>query len=1668
MKVDNEQLDVLRRERDRYILQHEWRKALSTIESMIAIQPSASCYTRCAMILTKLRNYEQAKKSLQDALQLNPNYEKAKLLLAKLNEKSIRLEKAKTKSHSWDKEDVYEKWEKLQEVSQQKNADKSFTLGISLSAAPNDNFTSEKTILYTQNAAKEDFTLFGGKGKRSDTRKYPRIEHCTIDKKINSGGMGVIYRGTQINLQREIALKAIQPQMAKEDHHKDKFISEAMVTAYLDHPNIIPVYEMGVGSDDELLLTMKLINGSSWHELLHPFTRSQREKADEYDLIAHLEILQNVCNAIAFAHSKGIVHNDLKPANIMVGEFGEVFVMDWGIAVDISESPQENRRALYYKEVKFPMGTPSYMPPELARGKGEKIGTWTDVYLLGGILYEILMGKSPHKAKNIKESIHLSCNDMPIFDEDIPDEIRQVCEKALQKNIEDRYQNIHAFKKALQDFLQHRESVIITQQSQELLERCEKNIRESQLVKTPHIERNRVYDDFAKSLAGFQQAIKLWGNNEDAVRGQFAARFAYATAALQNRDLGLAEAQAREIEDPTKKQPLIQEIIIAKEKTIRSLRMARVLRRSLVVALLVIISTLTSGIWLINKSHNKTIQARERTESARRTAIARARELEKQKDINTTQRDQALVNLANIAIRKAEESFSNAQETDNSAHYDHCGVYAGLAFEYLRNVPGEQLLKNKSQELIRRALIKSPTIWQTPYVYKWTPTALAYSDDGKYLFSGAEDNTLRMWEVQTGKQLRIFDGHTQGVTAVVFIDDKHIISASRDKTIRIWDTQNGQAAGILEGHTAAVTTLAYKNNQLVSVAKDKSICIWNLRERKLIRTFGKHEFSITTIALMENFIAVDQQNEIHLLHINSGERRVLKGHQKPITKLLTINDTTIASASQDHSIRIWNNNGVVTTLEGHKGAVSDIDYLKSYQQIISTSQDNTIAFWDAKTHKLQRKIRAQSFSTIKINPNGRTFVCVDQDKKIQLWSTSLEQNITLDNYHIDSIDRVVFSPDGKLIASCSGGQTICIWNRASGEKIAAFSGGKQQVRALKFDPRGRYLISSAGENICLWDSKTWKKQRELPGKQGLILSLDCSENGETIVACSITGNCGIWSVTNSKPYKKIAAHNAVVVGVAFLSENVFASASYDKTIKIWNINKDKPLRVLKGHTNLIYGLSYNRKRGILASGSLDRTIRIWNPKTGKEIKNLLVNKMVSRIDFSPSGRHIAFGCYGYDNTIKIYDIDLGKKIRTFEGHHGEVHNVCYSNDGEILASCSADHTLRLWRVTDNKKFRLLQGHSNSIAHMSHFADRIISVGVDQKIVVWNANSGEILQTFTQKELMISTACSRDGSKLAAISVNGSVIVWDIVTGKKLHRFADKNWNYHSILFSPDDQNLLLTTYSPVAIQVLNIKNGKVQRSLSKHKYPISYMESNKSGSLFVSCENSGTIYLWQYATGKILQTFSGHKSTVNKVVFSPSEKQIVSVSDDETIRVWDIENGKQLYTLRGHDGAVTSAVYLSRDILASASIDKTIRLWDLRTQKTLRLLRGHKDVISGLSHIKKNNILASASFDATIRLWNMHEEKLDEKSMTLHNKNTVKFYNTVTGEKIYFTRDIHIFEHLLDCSISFRQKIPQWLFELYLQKKTQKLTQRIFGYKVNKELAIERLKPLHLWQYKIE
>ncbi|BBM88114.1 serine/threonine protein kinase [Candidatus Uabimicrobium amorphum] len=305
-------------------------------------------------------------------------------------------------------------------------------------------------------------TLMGTVGSDKTVKQNIHVPstNYTLSSKIAQGGMGIVFRGRQTNLQRDIAIKQ---SISTDKNREGKFIAESVMTAYLNHPNIVPVHDLGRNEDGHVFLAMKLVGGVEWKEII--YTQDTDKK---YSLEKHLKILLNVCNAVAFAHSKNIVHNDLKPSNVMIGEFGEVLVMDWGIAVDIAAKPRTNM--LHKSHVESPMGTPAYIPYELANGQGEDIGPWTDTYLLGGILYEILMKQPPHRGNPLEAIMSCSLGKAPSYDESIPLELRNICNKALSRDIKERYPNVAEFKHAIENFLQHRESLILTEKADHILD----------------------------------------------------------------------------------------------------------------------------------------------------------------------------------------------------------------------------------------------------------------------------------------------------------------------------------------------------------------------------------------------------------------------------------------------------------------------------------------------------------------------------------------------------------------------------------------------------------------------------------------------------------------------------------------------------------------------------------------------------------------------------------------------------------------------------------------------------------------------------------------------------------------------------------------------------------------------------------------------------------------------------------------------------------------------------------------------------------------------------------------------------------------------------------------------------------------------------------------------
>jgi hypothetical protein len=395
-----------------------------------------------------------------------------------------------------------------------------------------------------------------------------------IERELGRGGMGVVWKARQLSLDRDVAVKGLRDIPGSEQALR--FACEARITGRLEHPSIPPVHFFGTDGSRRPFLCMKLVRGTDWGKLLAPKTTEERERAAKLDLRAHLAILVKAGEAVAFAHSRGVIHRDLKPANIMVGEFGEVHVMDWGVALDLTSGPAP---AVAPGEPRHAVGTPAYMAPELASGIIERMGPWTDVYLLGAVLYELLTGTPPHRGTSVMDTLNRAAEgtiDPPrerAPDREVPAALAEVALRAMQRLPEQRYPGALAFVAAIDEVQRNEASVRLATAALASLERLESQVEVSDA------SAREVYAAFAACIAELTEATRLWPANRAADDGLVRARLAYARCAIAHGDIALAGAQLAEA-------PVHDERAMELRRRITEIRAAERSRRRKVLAAL--------------------------------------------------------------------------------------------------------------------------------------------------------------------------------------------------------------------------------------------------------------------------------------------------------------------------------------------------------------------------------------------------------------------------------------------------------------------------------------------------------------------------------------------------------------------------------------------------------------------------------------------------------------------------------------------------------------------------------------------------------------------------------------------------------------------------------------------------------------------------------------------------------------------------------------------------------------------------------------------------------------------------------------------------------------------------------------------------------------------------
>lgn len=411
-----------------------------------------------------------------------------------------------------------------------------------------------------------------------DTQSGQAAEY-QIGPMLGAGGMGAVYKARQSSIDRIVALKTIKSDRASPEAC-DSFLAEAIITGALEHPNIVPIHDLGANEQDDPFYAMKEVRGDSW-----------RKTIDQLSLDQNIEILLKVADAIAFSHSKGIVHRDLKPDNVMIGEFGEVLVMDWGLALPTPE----------FEKTGLPApsgiaGTPAYMAPEMARGPWKLVGPASDIYLLGAILFRFTTGRNAHTGENALVALKAASDNIvkwPAEDEDVDHELVEIARIAMATRPEDRYASVLEFQSALLEYRSHRES---------------RHLTESALNELQAASQSSDYRGYERAVASLEEALKLWESNRSAKDSLQKARLQYASTALERGDFDLAESQL----DPADEthQPLLDQLHQARADRAAQLQRLKRWRRmaaGLVAAVVVIVtvSAIVINVARVNEANAK-------------------------------------------------------------------------------------------------------------------------------------------------------------------------------------------------------------------------------------------------------------------------------------------------------------------------------------------------------------------------------------------------------------------------------------------------------------------------------------------------------------------------------------------------------------------------------------------------------------------------------------------------------------------------------------------------------------------------------------------------------------------------------------------------------------------------------------------------------------------------------------------------------------------------------------------------------------------------------------------------------------------------------------------------------------------------------------------------------
>jgi WD40 repeat protein/uncharacterized caspase-like protein len=554
---------------------------------------------------------------------------------------------------------------------------------------------------------------------------------------------------------------------------------------------------------------------------------------------------------------------------------------------------------------------------------------------------------------------------------------------------------------------------------------------------------------------------------------------------------------------------------------------------------------------------------------------------------------------------------------------------------------------------------------------------VTFSPNGQTMASADHDGTILLWQ-RDGELIQPpIKQHNDKVVSISFsTDSQTLISASRDKTIKLWRRQPGGTFILVksiedkkDGIVAA--SFSQKNQIIATASQDYRVKLWRL-DGKLFKTFSqKHKSNINNLTFSpdgQTIASVSKDKTINFWSVKYG--KLLKSYQdsKPILAVHFVDNQSIVSASADGTVKLWNLNGIpIRSYPGHTNAVQSLAVSPDRQTLASASDDQTINLWSLGNGALLKTFKGhdQIVRDVSFSPDGKIIGSASDDRTVRIWWNLDHMAAKIEGSSLN------FSPDSQKIVSATD-KTVMLWRR-DGKLLHNFTGHNQRVNKVSFSPDGKIIASaSLDKTVKLWhlDGRLIKTLHH----SGSVISVSFSPDGKVIASASADKTVKFWHLDGT--LIKTLPVGYPVMSVSFRPDGkTVATASTDNKVKLWHLDGTL-IKILTGHTGSVLDVSFSPNGQMIASASDDQTVRLW--RLNGQLLHVLPGhkKSVQRVQFSPSGRYLASA--SSDETIKLWSLD-GERLQTLQGYD-DMLDISFSPDRKTLASADINGNVILWSI----------------------------------------------------------------------------------------------------------------------------------------------------------------------------------------------------------------------------------------------------------------------------------------------------------------------------------------------------------------------------------------------------